>query len=284
MKMNKTILVITLLITIILTSTHNIVYSQEGGFIVKEKLGEWEVVSDVEIRSGRTSGESLLIMEYPKAILGSWQGNIDVDASGEPGDNITILYTVEIEEIKFKIEYYESYVPGYFGPIGEKRMNRLTIYLADIIVYNKIEVATWPYDTRLNTRIYYTIYRSGEDSLRLTVQDYYGQINENKSIYWSDEILYNGNEVTLRISIWKRSDKPSQIMSYLFYNEVIENEIYEEQFNARKLNIDMNIIFYLSLGFLVVALSANIFTRVLTPKVEIRKEEKPIRKKSKKRK
>ena len=273
-----------LLAAILLISSYILVYSQEGGFIVKEKKGEWEKISDIEIRSKKTAGENTITLEYPKAILGSWQGNIDIDISGETGDNITVIYVVEIDEIGFKIEYYENYIPGSIGPIGEWRRNRLTIYLNNTIMFDKIEEANWPFDTRLNTRIYYTLYRSGDDTLKIVVQDYYGDIYKDKSIYWSNETYYSGNEVNLRIRISKYSKKPSQIISYLFFNDVIENEIYTEELNVKKLNVDMNALFYLSLGFLIAALAVNIFTKILTPKEEVKREEKVKTKKRRKKK
>jgi len=279
-------IVTTSIIIILVLLTLPAIYGQdEAGFVVSNKVGIWESEDPTDIRSGNTDGYSEIEFLYPGAVLGSWQSNIEITLSSESGDMVIGAFIVQVPEIGFKIEYYESLKPGSILGIGQVISNELRIYLDGEQVYYRNATATWPYDTRLNTRIYYSLWRSGEDTLSIIVQDYYGKIYENSSIYWSANITYTGEPLNLKILVWKKSNGKSQISSYLYFNDVVENEVYTEKLEVKKLNIDMSIMFYTSIGFLIIALVSNIFSKNLMRKeeTEVVEEKKPEKGKRKKR-
>ncbi len=273
------------IIIVLILLTLPAIYGQDDtGFVVSNKVGVWESEDPVDIRSGNTEGYSEIEFLYPDAVLGSWQSNIEITLSSEGGDKVIGAFIVQVPEIGFKIEYYESLKPGSILGIGQVISNELRIYLGGEQVYYRNATATWPYDTRLNTRIYYSLWRSSEDTLSIIVQDYYGKIYENSSIYWSANVTYTGEPLNLKILVWKKSNGKSQISSYLYFNDVVENEVYTEKLEVKKLNIDMSIMFYTSIGFLIIALVSNIFSKNLMRKeeTEVVEEKKPEKKRKKK--
>ncbi len=258
-----------ILLLMMLQITHSIVMAEENkDFIVKEEVGKWEKKSATEMQTAKEKGMAKLVLEYTNADLESWQGNIQLSLSGEAGDKIYGSYIVEIPESNFSIEYRKVLYPGFFMGIGDKKSIELRIIYNGNILYSKNETATWPFFPRLDTRIYYSIWRRNLNTLGVIVQDYYGHIFDNLSVFWTGNITYIDKPQTLRIIVTKNSEKPSQLSSYLYYNDVVEGKKYETKLNAKILSIDTSIMFYTSIGFLLIALTANIFSKSLTKKVE----------------
>lgn len=275
---------ITLLLIILMLSSITVYAQKKTGFVVVNKTGAWESDDPLDIRSKSMKGYAYIEFEYSNAILGSWQSNIEIILTGEAGDRIVGAYIIEIPELRFKIEYYKILCPGMFMNIGEKISNELKIVVGDKVMYDKNQTASWPYTTRLNTRIYYSIWRSSNNTLTIVVQDYYGSIFKNLSIFWSMNLTYTGKPLTLKIKLWKNSGKPSQISSYIYFNDVVENKIYKEMLGIKKLNIGTSVMFYTSLGFLIIALIANIFSKNLTRGEKTEEMEKSVKKKKRKKK
>lgn len=232
-------------------------------FIVSEIIGKWEASKSTEIRTAKEAGMSKLVLEYPDVVLGSWQGNIQLSLTGDHRDTLYGKYIVEIPELNFSIEYDKKVIPDIFIGIGGRKSNELTVKYNGKVLYSKNETAKWPFGTRLDTRIYYSIWRNNTDTLGILLQDYYGAILSNISIFWEGNITYAGYPLTLRIVVIKDSKKPAQLSSYLYYNDVVEDKVYRENLNIKTLDIGTSIMFYTSIGFLLIALIANVFSKRL---------------------
>ena len=265
-----------LLVLIIATSIlfgilniHNI-YGQ-APFIIKEKIGEWEEVNPVEVVSGMNSGESRVILEYRNMVLGGWFSNIDIDLTGSEGDIVVGEFSVIIPELNIEIRYFEERrIGGFLGSGGYVNSN-LRVIINGGTRYELSDYTVWPLVNRLDTRIYFGIWRISEDRIILNIEDYYGDLGNNLSIYYRVELDYDGSEVTLLMEISKDSDKPSRIRAFLYFNEVVEGEVFDEG-AIRKLNIDTGILFYTSLGILIIAIIVNFMSRAYTVKARIPRE------------
>ena len=271
-----------ILLILLFQITQNVVLAEGNkDFIVKEKIGKWDKAKTTEMQTAKEKGIAKLVLEYPNANLGSWQGNIQLSLSGESGDKISGKYIIELSELNFTIEYSETLYPGIFMGIGDRKSIELKIKHGDKILYLRNETATWPFSPRLDTRIYYSIWRRNTDMLGIIVQDYYGHIFENLSVFWTGNITYNGQPLTLRIIVVKNSEKNAQLSSYLYYNYVVEGKKYEGELSVKPLSVDTSIMFYTSIGFLLIAIIANIFSKSLT-KTAQEKAPKPAQPKKKK--
>jgi len=270
--MKKETAILVMVIIIALSMIPHQVYSQNE-FKIVDFTGEWEVAEPDHIKSKPSSGHSYIVLEYSNVVLGSWLTTIDLTATGQQGDTIETKYTIDIPELNFTLTYLEKYNPGWIFDIGSRRKNELKIELNGEIVYNIYDEADWPFDTRLNTRIYFGIWRIDKDNLEIRITDYYGQINGNRSIYWTQKIGYNGESLTLTLRIDKNSQAESTVEAYLYYNTVERDKIIGENIEVRLLNIDSAALFYASLGFLIIAIVANFTSR--TWKYYEKKLEKP---------
>ena len=263
-SVNITVTTFILLILLFQTTQNMVLVEGNKNFIVKEKVGKWDKATAIEIQTAKEKGTAKLVLEYPNVDFGSWQGNIQLSLSGETGDKVSGRYIVELLELNFTIEYSETLYPGIFMGIGDKKSIELEIKHNDKILYFRNETATWPFSPRLDTRIYYSIWRRNDNMLGIIVQDYYGHIFENLSVFWTGNITYAGQPLTLRITAVKNSGKPAQLSSYLYYNDIVKGKKYEGELNIKPLSIDTSIMFYTSIGFLLIAIVANIFSKSLT--------------------
>ena len=257
MKRGIVIALITFLVIAILTPH---IYSQTE-FRVVDFTGEWELMEKDHIKSKPSSGYTYIVLEEADVVLGSWFTTIDLTLSGTEGDMIDGAYIIEIPELNLTLQYVEEYRPGTFLDFGYYRKNILTVTIGERKVYNSMDEANWPFDTRLNTRIYFGIWRIDKDSLAIQITDYYGDINSNRSVFWSTKIGYNGEALTLRLKLEKKSSAESTLEAYLYYNEVERDKIIGEEVEVRLLSIDSAALFYASLGFLIVAIVANFTSR-----------------------
>ena len=256
---NKKIILFSILVTL-LVSLATYGYAQEP-FRVVDFTGEWEVMNRDHLKSKPSSGQTYIVIEEDNVVLGSWYTTIDLSLSGSQGDMIDAKYILEMPEIGFRITYIERYSPGGILDIGFYRYNELRIEMGGEVEYLKTDEARWPQDTRLNTRIFFGTWRIDKDNIVIEVTDYYGEINSNRSIYWSKKIPYNGESLSLIIKIEKNSGKDSVVEAYLYYNEVERDKIIGPDVEIRLLSIDSAALFYASLGFLIVAIVANFTSR-----------------------
>ena len=258
--MKKEKLLVYVLIFMMLIIVFRGVYAQEE-FHVKDYKGEWDITEKDHIKSKSSNGYNYIELEEDGVVLGSWLTTIDLDLSGEQGDTITGKYIISIPELNFTLKYIEEYRPGWYLDIGAERVNNLIVSINDSKLYSLTDNAKWPFDTRLNTRLYFGIWRIDKDHLEIKLTDYYGKINENKSIYWNYKIKYNGETLTLLIRIEKDSSKKSVLEAYLYYNNLERDKIIGQEIEIRLLSIDSAALFYLSLGFLIIAIVANFTSR-----------------------
>lgn len=257
--MKKKIVILAIIIIVLSVIPYH-AYSQNE-FKIIDFTGEWEIAEPDHLKSKPSSGHSYIVLEYSNIVLGSWLTTIDLTATGQQGDTIEAKYTISITELNFTLTYLEKYTPGWIFDIGSNRKNELKIQLNGETIYTKYDEASWPFDTRLNTRIYFGIWRSDKDNLVIRITDYYGQINGNRSIYWTQKIGYNGESLTLTLRIDKESKLESTVEAYLYYNSVERDKIIGEDIEVRLLNIDSAALFYASLGFLIIAIVANFTSR-----------------------
>lgn len=255
------------------------VYSQTE-FKVVDFTGEWDLMEKNHIKSRPSSGYTYIVLEESNVVLGSWFTTIDLSLTGTQGDKIEGAYIIEIPELNLTLKYGEEYVPGGFFDFGYSRKNSLIITIGNVDVYTLVEEADWPFDTRLNTRIFFGMWRIDKDNLAIQITDYYGDINSNRSVFFFKRIGYNGEALTLRLILEKRSNSESTIEAYLYYNEVERDKIIGEEIEVRLLSIDSAALFYASLGFLIIAIVAN-FTSRTWKYYEERQSPKPKTKKDK---
>lgn len=253
-------IVIALIIILTLANSIPTIYSQTE-FRVVDFTGEWDLMEKDHIKSKASRGYTYIVLEEANVVLGSWFTTIDLTLTGQHGDKIQGAYIIEIPEMNLTLKYIEEYSPGSFFDFGYSRKNTLTITIGDKPVYTSMEEANWPFDTRLNTRIYFGIWRVDKDNLAIQITDYYGEINSNRSVYWFTKIEYHGETLTLRLKLEKKSSVDSTIEAYLYYNEVERDKIVGGEVEVRLLSIDSAALFYASLGFLIIAIIANFTSR-----------------------
>lgn len=241
-------------------------------FVIEEIVGGWEEYTPTKAISKYSAGASKIVLVARNVSLGSWSSNIHVVLIGTEGDLIESAYLVEIPELGFKIEYRKNLVVGGALGMGEVKSIRLSIALKGEVMYVKNVTARWPFENRLDTRIYYSIWRVANASkLNIVVQDTYGDLHEHVGVYWRHSVDYLGTPLTLKIAIAKNSSKESQLISNVYFNEVVPNASYDENRPIPMLDIGTMELFYASLSFLVIAIVVNVVARTIPRIVQQRK-------------
>ena len=271
--MKRALITFTLL-TIMLVYTITPTYSQV--FKVDKMIGDWSEISDTYIISEKNIGESLLRLYADGYRLGSWILSIDLDLEVEDGGKIFGYFKVEIPELGIYLIYTEKYINK--GLIGRDYIeNNLTLILNDEVLINKYDYAEEPMNSRLNTRFYFVLMKV-VDTLVLEFRDEYKNPDGLESVYTYKELNYNDEPVTFIIEIYKDSyEYQGSVKAPIILNNP-KDSIATETFQYVTIDYSANAIFFLSLSFLLGAISFNL----ISTKFRILKEEELIRKESKK--
>jgi len=226
-----------------------------GVFRVVDMVGDWDSIEDTYIKSKSSVGVSQVYLEAPGYRFGGWRGTLSIDLSTETGNNITGYIEVGVRELNISIKYIESFIPGSYG-MGDKISNKLIIKVGEDIKRFS-DHAESPYDSRLNTRIYFAI-ENVNGVLWIVVQDPYGKTGVYNEVYYSRNMTYDGSGITLYMKVYKDSgDKVGSIICNLLTNEVEDLKTYDE-IQLSTLDYGLNALFYLSMGFLIIAIAFNL--------------------------
>lgn len=241
-------------------------YSQV--FKIAETKGEWREISDTYIASDRDVGESLIRLYADGYRFGSWIVSIDLNLDVEAGGEIYGYIKIEIPELGLLVQYEERYINrGLFG--RDYIENNLTMLLNGERLIERHDYAEEPMNSRLNTRFYLVLMKV-IDKLILEFRDDYNNPNSLKSIYVHRELNYNDEPVTFIIELYKNSyDRPGSITAPLYIN-LPKDLVSSETFQYQTLDYSAGAIFFLSLSFLLGAISFNL----VSTKFRIMKEEK----------
>ncbi len=271
--MRKLLITLTLLTLLLVTITAPI-YPQV--FKVDQMEGEWSEISDTYITSESSTGESLLRLYADGYRLGSWILSIDLDVNVEEGGEIYGYIKVEVPELGISLLYTERYINrGLFGM--DYIENNLTLTLNGETLINEYDYAEEPMNSRLNTR-YYLVLMKVVDKLVLEFRDEYNNPGALKSVYAYRELDYNNEPVTFIIEIYKNSyEKLGSVKAPLIINTP-KDSVSTETFQYQTLDYSANAIFFLSLSFLLGAISFNL----ISTKFRIMKEEELAKKEVKK--
>lgn len=227
-----------------------------GIFKIQEKKGDWKTIEDTFIESSYEKGEAYVVLVANDYKLGGWFGSININLKTETGNNITGYIKIYIQELDIEITYYESYIPGTMG-FGDKISNKLIIRAGENIK-TYVDHGESPYDSRLNTRLYFSILNVN-GTVHVIVQDPYGDSGYGPlKIYYEGNVSYTGIPVNLNIKVYKNSgDKDGSIECSLFLNDIEDGKIYENAF-VKNIDYGLNDLFYLSLDFLIIAIAFNL--------------------------
>jgi hypothetical protein len=251
--MKRTVLTALLIIALLITQSTIV---QAGIFKIQEKEGNWKTVEDTFVESSYEKGEAYVVLVANDYKLGGWFGSININLKTESGNNITGYIKIYIEELGIEITYYESYIPGTMG-FGDKISNKLIIKVGnDTKTYTDYKES--PYDSRLNTRLYFSILNVN-GTVYVLVQDPYGASGYGPlKIYYENNVSYTGIPVNLNIKVYKNSgDESGSIECSLFLNDVEDGKVYDKPF-VKNIDYGLNDLFYVSLDFLIIAIAFNL--------------------------
>ncbi len=263
-------------LTILLISAPPTVYADV--FKVDTMKGEWREISDTYIVSEKSVGESVLRLYADGYRMGSWIISIDLDLDVEEGGEIFGYIKVEVPELGITLVYTERYINK--GLIGMDYIeNNLTLSLNGETLIQEYDYAEEPMNSRLNTRFYFVLMKV-VDRLILEFRDEYNNPNSLKSVYAYRELDYDDEPVTFILEVYKNSfEKMGSIKAPLIIN-IPKDSVSMESFQYQTLDYSANAIFFLSLSFLLGAISFNL----ISTKFRMLKEEEFVKKESKKQK
>jgi len=243
------------IIVIVMISVLMIGNVYAGVFRVVNKSGDWDTIGDKIIKSKYEIGKAYVYLAAYDYVLGGWFGSLDINLYTETGNNITGYIEVGVKELNISITYIESYIPGTYG-LGDKISNTLIINVNGTKKIFKSSAVS-PFDSRLNTRIYFSIENIG-GNLSILVQDPYGKTGYKKQVFVDIKIPYDKTPVTLYIKVYKDSgNAKGRIECPLFINDVEDNKVFKK-ISIKTVDYGLNALFYLSMGFLVIAIAFNI--------------------------
>lgn len=272
--MMRKALIITILYIILSTQVYTTVYADV--FKVDQMKGNWREFSDTYIESERGIGEALLRLYADGYRMGSWILSIDLDLEVEDGGEIYGYIIVEIPELEISLQYTERYVNN--GLLGLDYIeNNLTLTIGDDTLLNLYDYAYEPMNSRLNVR-YYLVLMKVVNTLVFEFRDEYKNPDGLNSVYVYRELDYDDEPVTLILELGKNSyNYQGSIKAPLFINSP-KDSVSVESFQYITIDYSSNAIFFLSLSFLLGAISFNI----ISTKFRILQEEELLREKEKK--
>ncbi len=243
--------------------------------------GNWKSISDTYVSSEYEAGEAYLELYADGYRMGGWILSFDILLNVEDGGEIYGYIVIEVKELGIKLFYSEKYVNnGLFGT--DYIENNLTLTVAGETLLTKMDYAYEPMDSRLNTRYYFVLMKVG-DTLYLEFRDEYYNKNSLNSIYTQTEINYDDQPLNLTVGIYKDSGEYTGSITVPFILNVPKDSVSFESLEYSTLDYSANAIFFLSLSFLLGAISFNI----ISTKFRMLKEEeleKEVKKKKKSKK
>lgn len=255
-----------LIIILLIFLVHMDVDAQSWTLI--ELTGDWDKVDITSLSSKMDNEGGKVTFKATHVKLGSYKTTLILDLSGKGAIVGKIIF--EIVELNFKIEYTEKYMPGTMG-FGDKITNELIIKYKGEWVVNEKQSATWPYDNRLNTRLYLWIWRSTENTLTWIISDGYLQKDSVSNIYYTGNITYYGEELTFTLSIEKMVERgEGKLEAFLIYNEIDSTGNIFHEYKLETIDYGFNTFFYMSLSLFIVVITGHILSKVLRREMEIK--------------
>ena len=271
MRRNKLYIhLLAVLLVSIIISPYN-VYSDV--FKIERMEGGWIEVSDTYLASEDSTGISSISLYADGYRMGSWVISFDVDLSVEDGGAIDSFLKISVEPLNISLIYQENYTNnGLFGP--DSISNSLTLLYNGEVIFNRTSRADEPFNSRLNTRFYFVLIKV-INSLYLVLRDEYGNTGSPASIYLEKEIGYKDEPLTLRIEAYKNSYSYRGSMKVAFLINLPKDSISYEKLEFPTLDYTPNAIFFLSMSFLIGAITFNVIStrfRVFSEGLESSKE------------
>lgn len=254
--MMRKALVITILYTLLITSVYIPAYADV--FKVDRMKGNWREFSDTYIESERGMGEAFLRLYTDGYRMGSWILSIDLDLEVEVGGEVYGYIEVEVPELGISLKYRERYIN--MGLLGLDYIeNNLTLTIGDEILLDLYDYAYEPMNSRLNVR-YYLVLMKVVDKLVFEFRDEYKNPDGLNNIYVYRELNYSDEPITLIIEMGKNSyEYQGGIKAPLFIN-IPKDRVSVKDFQYITIDYGSNAIFFLSLSFLLGAISFNIIS------------------------
>ena len=251
-------IVIALLLTfLIYTGT----CAEVTSWVIISRSGNWEDVSPNHLATALDSLPAEVQLRASHIKLGYYRTTLKIDLSGS-GKTIFGEICFEIKEINFKIIYREVYKPGFLG-LGDY-INNTLIVLAGSDRYVLTGHAESPFNSRLNTRLYLWIWRSSLDRISWVLSDAYMQKSGVNHIYLNGSISYDGQDLTLDLSVkkWVQNGQ-GRLVAYLVYNEIDSSGTVFEDFKLTTLDYGFNSFFYASLSLFIVVIIGQVLHKIL---------------------
>ena len=246
MKTHKTLILCNLMILLLLyviLSPCNLINAQS--WVLSKKVGKWEKteITNIETKKGAETCE--LEFKATNVTLGAYETTFVIDLQGS--GVITGELTLEIIELGFKIRYLERYKPAALW-IGEEIHNELEIIVDGERKVFVNQSAKWPYQTRLNERLYIWIWRSSNDKLTWVITDGYMQ-KTNGQLYYTGNITYYGEPLTMLLKAKKIVENgEGKLTANLIYNEIDSTGELHEKYELKTMDYGFNAFFYASLS------------------------------------
>ncbi|NIM45331.1 MAG: hypothetical protein GTN80_02385 [Nitrososphaeria archaeon] len=183
---------------------------------VEEGAGNWERLEPTAMKTAFDSSESFSSFQYSSKHFQSWVLSFDLLLETESAAETEGVFMVEVPEWNLEIEYHKV--------LGNQLSNTLIIRSPNGLEREESS-AQPPFQPRLNTQIYVWLWRSGEETVKWIVSDFYqlGPQSGRQTI-WKGNFTTSNFEVTLKYTLRKtpKDSNSGSAAATIYLSEVQE--------------------------------------------------------------